>query len=429
MTEAFLHHLWKLKIFNSGKLKTTEGEDLEILKPGLHNSDAGPDFFNAQVKIDGTHWVGNVEIHLKSSDWTNHFHEQDNAYDNVILHVVYENDGLINRRDGSPLPTFEMKDKFDERLWKNYNELLQSNQWIPCQHRISAVDQFTFDNWLDRLLIDRLERKTEDIFSSLLQNHFNWEETFYQQLAKNFGFRLNALPFEMLAKSLPMAFLAKHKDQVMQLEAMFYGQAGMLDKNFKDDYPCDLKKEYLFLKSKFRLEPIALHQWKFLRLRPVNFPTIRIAQFARLVHHSSHLFSRILECENFNDLKTYFNLEISDYWLTHFIFDKPSKPQAKHFGDGTIRNIAINTIVPFLFAYGKNRQSEIHELRAIRFLEEIPSEPNSILTGWKNIGIESQTAYRSQALLQLKNEYCNEKKCLTCSVGNYLLQSVQQQLT
>ena len=201
MTEAFLHHLWKLKIFNSGKLQTTEGEELEILKPGLHNNDAGPDFFNAQIKIGDTHWAGNVEIHLKSSDWKNHFHEKDHAYDNVILHVVYEDDELVRRKDGSLIPTLELMDKFDQRLWKNYQDLLKSKQWIPCQHRISSVDPFTLDNWLDRLLTERLESKTDTIFSSLKLNHNNWEETFYQQLAKNFGFRLNALPFELLAKS------------------------------------------------------------------------------------------------------------------------------------------------------------------------------------------------------------------------------------
>lgn len=421
MTEAFLHHLWKLKILNSGKLKTVEGESLEILKTGQHNSDSGPDFFNAQVKIGETHWAGNVEIHLKSSDWKNHFHDQDGAYDNVILHVVFEHDGTVMRKDGSRIPEFELKNQFDERLWRNYQSLLQSNQWIPCQHLISKVDPFTLNNWIDRLLIERLENKTEVLFSSLQSNNNNWEETFYQHLAKNFGFRINAFPFEMLAKSLPVSCLAKHHDRLLQLEAMLFGQAGMLEKRRKDDYPNELKQEYDFLKNKFGFEPMALHQWKFLRLRPVNFPTIRIAQFAQLVHHSSHLFSKILDCEKVEDLKKYFRLEVSSYWQSHFVFDKPSKKQTKTFGDGSFENIVINTIVPFLFAYGQNRCSEIHQQRAIQFLEEIPSEKNSILAGWKKIGIDSRSGYYSQALLQLKNEYCLEKKCLNCSIGNYLL--------
>ena len=424
MTEAFLHHLWKLKIFNSGKLKTIEGESLEILKTGQHNSDSGPDFFNAQVKIGDTHWAGNVEIHLKSSDWKNHFHDQDAAYDNVILHVVFEHDGTVMRKNGSRIPEFELKNQFDERLWRNYQSLLQSNQWIACQHLISKVDPFTLNNWIDRLLIERLENKTGVLFSSLQSNNSNWEETFYQHLARNFGFRLNALPFEMLAKSLPVSCLAKHHDRLLQLEAMLFGQAGMLEKSMEDDYPNELKQEYVFLKKKFGLEPMALHQWKFLRLRPVNFPTIRIAQFAQLVHHSSHLFSKILECKKVDDLKIYFRFEVSTYWQTHFIFDKQSKKQTKALGSGSFENIVINTIVPFLFAYGQNRGSEIHQQRAIQFLEEIPSEKNSILSGWKKIGIDSRSGYYSQALLQLKNEYCLEKKCLNCSIGNYLLQNV-----
>ncbi len=425
MTEVFLHHLWKLKIFNSGKLKTVDGEPLVILKTGQHNNDAGPDFFNAQIKIGETHWAGNVEIHLKSSDWKNHLHEQDSAYDTVILHVVYEHDSDIKRNDGSLIPTLVLKNKFDPRLWKNYQEFLQSKQWIPCQHRVSTVDQFTMNNWLDRLLTERLEKKTATILSSLQWNNNNWEETFYQHLAKNFGFRLNALPFEMLAKSLPMACLARHKDHISQLEAMLFGQAGMLEKKFKDEYPNALQKEYLFLKNKFKLKPIPSNQWKFLRLRPVNFPTIRIAQFAQLIHRSSHLFSKILACENFGELKTCFDISTSAYWKTHFVFDKPSGLQSGHLGDSAVQNVAINTVVPFLFTYGKSRHSEMHQQRALKFLEEIPSEKNSILSGWNNLGIKSNSAYRSQALLQLKNEYCLERKCLNCSIGNYLLQNAK----
>ncbi len=424
MTEAFLHHLWKLKLFNFKTLQTTEGEPLEIIKTGQHNSDAGPDFFNAQVKVASTLWAGNVEIHVRSSDWKNHSHEKDRAYDNVILHVVYEDDEAVKRKDGSLIPTLVLKDKFDHRLWKNYGELIQSNQWIPCQSYIRSIDQFTLNNWLDRLLTERLERKTETIFSSLQLNNNNWEETFYHHLARNFGFRINALPFEMLAKKLPLSYLGKHKDHLNQLEAMLFGQAGMLEKEFKDDYPNELLKEYRFLKGKFILEPIPFHQWKFLRLRPVNFPTIRIAQFAQLIHRSSLLFSKLLECENLKQAENYFRVDVSDYWQTHFVFDKLSKQQPKHVGDASIQNIMINTIVPFLFAFGKLRHSEIHEHRALEFLDQTPSEKNSILSKWNEVGVESASAHRSQALLELKNEYCAEKKCLTCSVGNKIISSL-----
>ncbi len=424
MTEGFLHHLWKLKLFNLNALQTTEGETLEILKAGLHNNDAGPDFFNAQVKIAGTRWAGNVEIHVKSSDWENHSHEKDKAYDTVVLHVVYENDKPVYRRDGSLIPTLELKNKFDERLWKNYHELLLSNEWISCQSHIKSVDQFTFSNWKDRLLAERLERKTEDILSSLRNNNNSWEETFYHHLARNFGFRLNALPFEMLAKSVPLAHLAKHKDHLNQLEAVFFGQAGMLHKLFRDDYPNALRKEYKFLKKKFRLVHNPQHQWKFLRLRPVNFPTIRIAQFACLVHRSSHLFSNMLACENVAAIENFFKVEVSDYWKSHFMFDRTSPNHPKHLGSDAIQNIVINTIVPFLFAYGKIRDSGIHRQRALDFLNQLPAEKNFIITGWNRLGVESATAYASQALLQLKNEYCSEKKCLTCSIGNNIISNL-----
>ena len=424
MTENFLHHLWKLKLFNFKNLETTESEPLEIVRTGQHNNDAGPDFFNAQVKIGDTLWAGNVEIHLKSSDWKQHSHEKDKAYDNIILHVVYENNEAVTRKDGSLIPTLELKNKFDDRLWTNYTDLLQSDHWIPCGPHIRTVDHFHLNNWLDRLLTERLESKTETIFSSLRLNNNNWEETFYHDLARTFGFRLNAVPFEMLAKSLPLTYLAKHKNQLKQLEAMLFGQAGMLEKNFKDDYSGELSKEYLFLKNKFRMEPISLHQWKFLRLRPMNFPTIRIAQFAQLVYRSSHLFSKILDCENLEQVEDYFRVDVSDYWQTHFMFDRISKQQSKHLGEGSVQNIVINSIVPFLFAYGKARHSEVHQQRALQFLDQLPSEKNSIISKWKEVGIESTTAYRSQALLQLKNEYCAEKKCLTCSVGNKIISSL-----
>ncbi len=421
MNEDFLHHLWKLKLFNFPELETCDGESIEIIKTGQYNTDAGPDFFNAQVKIGNTLWAGNVEIHLKSSDWKNHAHEKDQAYDSVILHVVYENDEVIVRRNGSIIPSLELKRKFDENLWKNYKELCLSKRWIPCEHRISEVDKFVIDNWLDRMLTERLERKTESVFSSLESNGNNWEETFYHHLAKNFGFKINAIPFEVLARSLPLSFLAKHKDHVNQLEAMLFGQAGMLERKFIDDYPNELKREYLFLKNKFKLESINEHQWKFLRLRPVNFPTVRISQFTQLVHQSSHLFSRILECESLEDLSDYFNVKVSDYWKTHFVFDKTSAPTEKHFGKKSFQNIVINTIVPFLFAYGKNRSNEIYQQRALRFLEQLPFEKNSVINGWVRVGVVPVSAYRSQALLQLKSEYCELKKCLTCGIGNKII--------
>jgi hypothetical protein len=424
MKEDFLHHLWKFKLYNRHNLKTTDGEAVEVLNTGQHNTDAGPDFFNAKVKVGETLWAGNVEIHLKSSDWKKHSHHLDGAYKNVILHVVHEHDEQVATAGGTGIVTLELKEKFNPKLYKNYLQLLESREWIPCEKKIKSVDKLTVDSWLERLLVERLELKTENILQSLRINKNSWEETFYHQLAKNFGFQLNSLPFEMLAKSLPLSYLGKHKSSLLQIEALLFGQAGMLSKKFKDDYPNQLKKEYDFLKMKFSLQPMDGSQWKFLRLRPSNFPTIRIAQFAQLIHKSSHLFSKILEIEKVKDIEKLFEVSVSDYWLTHYTFDKSSTRREKHLGETAMQIILINTVIPFLFAYGKQRQSEIHEERALLFLEKIAAEKNSIITHWNKLGLSSVNAGQSQALIQLKNEYCSKKNCLNCAIGNKIIGSI-----
>jgi len=424
MKEDFLHHLWKFKLFNRHNLKTTEGETVEVINTGQHNTDAGPDFFNAKVKVGNTLWAGNVEIHLKSSDWKKHSHHLDGAYKNVILHVVHEYDEAVTTTDGNRIYTLELKEKFNPKLYQNYLQLIESREWIPCEKQIKNVEKLAIDAWLERLLIERLERKTENILQSLRVNNNNWEESFYQQLAKNFGFQLNALPFEMLAKSLPLSHLGKHKNNLNQIEALLFGQAGLLEKKYKDEYPNELKKEYDFLKKKFSLKPMDGSQWKFLRLRPSNFPTIRIAQFAQLIHKSSHLFSKILETESLDKLKSFFEISTSDYWITHYVFDKSSARREKNLGESAMLIILINTVVPFLFAYGKQRQSEAHEERAMAFLEKLSPEKNTIISHWEELGIKAKNAARTQALLQLKNEYCSEKKCLNCTIGNKIIGSI-----
>jgi hypothetical protein len=424
MKEDFLHHLWKFKLYNKHSLKTTDGETVEIIQAGQHNTDAGPDFFNAKVKVGETLWAGNVEIHLKSSDWKKHSHHLDGAYKNVILHVVHDHDEDISTLEGNKVSTLELKAKFNPKLYKNYLQLVESREWIPCEKKIKTVDKLAIDTWLERLLIERLERKTETILQSLRLNKNSWEETFYHQLARNFGFQLNSLPFEMLAKSLPHSYLGKHKNNLLQVEALLFGQAGLLDKKFKDEYPNQLKQEYDFLKKKFSLKPLDSSQWKFLRLRPSNFPTIRIAQFAQLIHRSVHLFAKILETEKTEDLKKLFEVSVSEYWLTHYVFDKVSARREKHLGETAMLIILVNTVVPFLFAYGKQRQSEIHEERALNFLQMLSAEKNSIISHWNALGISADDAGRTQALLQLKNEYCVQKKCLNCTIGNKIVSSI-----
>ena len=423
MTEEFLWYIWKFRLFDNNDLKTTDGESIQILKVGEYNSDAGPDFFNARIKIGTTMWAGNVEIHVNSSYWEKHFHQKDKAYNTIILHVVNEADMNLYRENGEPIPTLELKNRIPQNIFGKYLQFKSSKDWIPCEKQISSVDKFTLNHWLDRLLVERLERKSKAITDSLKQNKNNWEETFYQMLARNFGQKINSDPFELLAKSLPVSVIEKHKNNFLQIESLLFGVAGLLEKGFKDNYPNELQKEFRFLKQKFQLSSIDASLWKFMRLHPPNFPTIRISQFANLIYKSSHLFSKILEATTVAQIINLCNAETSEYWQTHYRFDKVSLKKNKKLGNTSIDTILINTIVPFLFVYGKEKGEEKFCDRALSFLEKLESENNSIIAKWKSIGINSKNSYETQALLQLKNEYCSKKKCLECSVGANLLNS------
>ena len=431
MTEEFLWHIWKFRLFDNNNLKTVSGEEIKILKVGEHNTDSGPDFFNARIKIGSVEWAGNVEVHTHASDWRKHKHTTDKAYDNIILHVVHEVDDKLFRKSGEEIPTLELKERIPKEVYGKYLQFKSSKDWIPCEKQISSVDKFTLNNWLDRLLVERLERKSKTILDSLKQNKNNWEETFYQMLARNFGQKINSEPFELLAKSLAVSVLGKHKNSLLQIETLLFGTAGMLEKDFKDDYPNQLKKEFRFLKSKFKLKPIDSSLWKFMRLHPPNFPTIRISQFANLIYKSSHLFSKILEASSVKQIISLLDTETSEYWQTHYRFDKASpspvgegfreRAKKKKLGADSINTIIINTIVPFLFIYGKEKGQEKYCDNALLFLEKLQAENNSIISKWKSIGVPAKNSYETQALLQLKNEYCSKKRCLQCSVGNALL--------
>lgn len=421
MTEELLHHIWKFRLFNNSELKTEEGEQIEIIKVGDHNTNAGPDFTNARIKIGTTLWAGNVEIHINSSDWSRHRHKNDKAYDNIILHVVYNNDEKITDPREQVYPTLILNDKIDIAIFAKYNSFKTSRSWIPCANQVTTVSSVVLNGWLERLVIERMENKSAAILQELERNKNNWEETFYRQLAKNFGFKINAEPFLLLAKSLPLVTIAKHKDNLLQIEALLLGQAGFLNEHFSDKYLIQLQNEYLFLQKKFKLKPLEKHLWKFLRLRPANFPTIRISQFANLIYNSKHLFSKILEAKAINDIANFFKVSSSEFWNTHYTFEKQSPYNIKSLGNDTINNIIINTVVPFLFAYGKFKKEDEYINRAMQFLEGLGEESNSIVTKWKEIGIKPHSAFQTQALLQLKNEYCSNKKCLECAVGAKLL--------
>lgn len=425
MKEEFLQFIWKYGLFSKEKLATTDGKVLEIISPGQANSDSGPDFFNARIRIGETIWAGNIEIHQKSSHWYLHHHDADAAYDNVILHVVENQDRPVVVKNHE-LTTFEIR--YPDEILQNFEQLLRSEKWISCQENLPEHDPFLLRFWFSALMIERLQDKTGDILNILEQNNNNWNETFYLLLARNFGMKTNAVPFELLAKSLPLTILSKHKNNLFQLEALLYGQAGLLNETLLgDDYFLSLRKEYSYLYKKYNLSGVEAHLWKFMRLRPINFPTVRIAQLAALVHQSSALFSQVLETEKLEDLRKLFNVSASEYWNNHYRFNKTSgENKAKTLGDTAFDNLVINTVVPLLFVWGEQHLSQAIKDKALVWLEKLPPESNQIISKWEQLGVKSFSAFETQALLQLKNKYCDHKKCLNCPLGAKIITKVNQ---
>jgi hypothetical protein len=423
MKEEFLQFIWQQGIFSKENLRTTDGKTLEIIAPGQPNRDSGPDFFNARVRIGETIWAGNIEIHQKSSHWYVHHHDTDAAYNNVILHVVENQDKPVVVKNHE-LTTLVIR--YPEEILHNYEQLLRSEKWIPCQEKLPEHDPFLLRFWFSALMIERLQEKTGDILKILEQNHNNWNETFYQLLARNFGMKTNAVPFELLAKSLPLTVLSKHKNNLFQIEALLYGQAGLLNETLLgDDYFLSLRKEYAYLYKKYSLSGIEAHLWKFMRLRPVNFPTIRIAQLAALVHQSSALFSQVLETEKLEELRKLFSVSASEYWNNHYRFNKISgENKPKTLGETAFCNLVINTIVPLLFVWGEHHIDQAVKDKALAWLEKLAPESNQIVRKWEELGVKSFSAFETQALLQLKNRYCERKKCLNCPLGAKIITQV-----
>ena len=421
MSEEFLQFIWQNRLFDKESLVTHTGEKVEVIHVGSRSSNSGPDFVNARVKLGSTIWAGNAEVHLKSSDWFRHGHHEDRAYDNVILHIVRENNAIVRRPDGEEIPTLELA--VNPWLESKYEELKSSRTWIACEKDFKVPDEFQFHAWLERLAIERLEQKSARIQSLLAHYSNDWEEAFYCSLSANLGYKINAQPFEMLAKSVPLHLLLRHRDSQLQMEALLFGQAGFLGYTLFDDPYCSaLKKEYAFLKQKYSLRPMEPHLWQFLRLRPNGFPTVRIAQLAALVGKTNGLFSKIIEATDLQRIRALFRAEPAPYWATHFQFNKQSVSQVKILGNDTIDSIFINTMTPFLFAYGQTHGSQLHKDRALEYLRQIPSEKNSVVSAWEKLKVAAACAMDSQALLQLKNEYCARHKCLSCQVGMWILQ-------
>lgn len=405
MYEELLYSIWKYKLWALKPLFTTTGEAIIVEQTGVLNTDSGPDFSTAKIKIGDTVWVGNVEIHVNSSDWQLHGHMEDKAYDSVVLHVVYQHNRDSYRSNGTLIPTLELKNYVQESLIERYKQLKQQESLVPCRQQLPHIEPFYIDTWLERMALERMEQKYENVRQLLLFNKGDWEESFYQFLARSFGFRVNALPFEVLAQTLPNKLLAKHKDNRLQLEALFYGQAGLLN-----EARLDLLMEYRFLQSKYMLRAMDKHIWKFHRTRPQNFPDVRLAQFTSLVQQSSHLFSKIIETTELKVLRALF-----DQPEQHSFYFNSSTPK---LGKESLHILLINAVAVFLFAYGKYYKQQEYKDRALALLDSLAAETNAVTHFY---GLNLTNALQSQGLLYLKSNYCVKKRCLDCAIGNKVL--------
>ena len=420
MKEDFLHHVWQFKKFDIANLKTTKGELIQILNSGQYLQLAGPDFFNAQLIIGNQKWAGNVEIHLKSSDWYVHNHEKDSHYDSVILHVVWEHDVPVFRKDNSEIPTLELKEYVALSDLHKYQSLVSQKSWIYCENEIQNVDDFIFKNWQERLFFKRLERKSQLIFELAEASNHDWEAVLFCLLAKNFGLNTNGEMFYKVAKSIPFSVVRKESYSLESLEALLLGQANLLSHDFQDSSAKQLQKSYAYLTQKYQLHEKVAGTVEFFKHRPDNFPTIRLAQLANLYFHRKNLFSLVMNSNSVNELYQVFNVGVSHYWQTHYSFDKESSKKIKKLSKSFIDLLVINAIIPLRFAYARSQQKEITQ-ELIDLAITITSEQNVIIEKFEVFGIRSKNVYESQALLELKKNYCDYKKCLECAIGHFIL--------
>lgn len=420
MNERLLQFIWQFQYFNKNELQTEGGERLTIVHPGHYNTHQGPDFLDAKIVINSTTWAGNIEIHIKSSDWKKHNHSGDKNYSNIILHAVWENDSDIHYENGAVLPTLSLQNLVPKLLLDRFKELMLHQAFVPCDAYLPVLHEMKWIAWKERMAIERLQRKSAQILSLLSEANNHWEEVFWWMLARNFGIRVNADIFESVARSLPVNILAKHKNQIHQLEGFLLGQAGLLNEDFNEDYPQLLKREYLFYQKKYQLRQVPVKPF-YLRMRPANFPAIRLAQLAMLVNKSSHLFSKIKETESVATVKELLNVTANDYWHYHYKIDEAGEYHPKQLGAQMTENIIINTAIPVLFAYGLFTSDENSKDKALRWLSELAAEKNTITKKWTAHGVLNNNALESQALIELKNNYCDLRRCLECSVGNAIL--------
>lgn len=424
MKEEFLHYLWKYCLYDKDSLVDNDNVKISVLNPGEYNRDSGPDFFNARIRIGDTEWAGNVEIHTRSSHFIAHGHNTDHAFDNVILHVVAEDDRKVFNANGEELLTVRIN--FDHGYYYKYLDLVNNPCTIACGSGIRKLETFLIRHWLHSLLIERLQMKSEGVMRIFSETGNDWDETFYRMLSRYFGFRVNTEPFELLASALPFRIIARHSDNLFQVEAMLFGTAGLLDEGLfrdaiEDQYYRDLIREFRVLSAKYKLKSIHGWLWKFSRLRPVNFPTIRISQLASMLTSAGGLFSRIIEATDLEQIRELFNASASEYWDNHFVFGRESRKIIKNTGDQASDIFLINAVIPVIFAYCKFRDNQVSCERALDFLENIGPESNAVIREWSNAGVVSESAFYTQALLQLTDEYCRKRRCIECRIGCKLI--------
>ena len=422
MKEDFLHYLWKFKKFDTSNLTTSNGEKLTIENSGSYLQLAGPDFFNSQITIENQKWAGNVEIHLKSSDWYAHHHERDSNYDSVILHVVWDHDVEIYRKNNTEIPVLILKNLVSKETLNNYQSLVSPKSWIFCEKQIESVNSFIMLNWQERLFFERLERKSKPIFDLAESSLHDWDAILFCQLAKNFGLNTNGESFYNMANSIPFSIIRKEGNDLFNLESLLFGIAGLLEINKEDHYYKKLKGNFDYLIQKYQLQSNSFTSLQFFKHRPDNFPTIRVSQLANVYYCQQQLFSKIIKADNVATIYEIFDKSVSEYWETHYQFDKISPKKKKALSKSFIDLLIINTIIPLQFAYAKSKGKEISE-KLISLLNQVKPEANAIIDKFSSFGLKAQNAFETQALLQLKNEYCNKNRCLECSIGMELLKS------
>lgn len=422
-SERLLQFIWQFQYFNAHHLYTITGEPLQIVHPGIYNTNQGPDFLQAKIKTGDTLWAGNVELHVRASQWHAHHHSGDVHYHNIVLHVVWINDSVVTDQCGNPLATLELQPLVSSVMLQHYHHLMQHQGFVPCEKHLPVLNAIAWNSWKERLMVERLQQRSAKIFTQLAASNNHWEEVFWWMLARNFGVMVNADAFERIALSIPVNILAKQKSSIVQIEALLLGQAALLPQDAADDYVRLLQREHTFLCKKYNLQPAGAAP-VFLRMRPSAFPTVRLAQLAALLFTSEHLFSKVTAAATVQDLLQMLDVTANDYWHYHYRLGEESDYKPKKLGRQMAENIVINTFVPVLFAYGMHKDSQLHKDKATDWLAQLAPESNRITLQWTAKGVVNNNALHSQALLELKKQYCDNKRCLECAIGNKLLKGV-----